>query len=64
MKTAKVLRVKTEAAAHVVIRNAAGKKLFDIYLPGVSIGVAVPLNAEIQIQPKSKGSSHEHIQPE
>ena len=60
MKTAKVLRVKTEAAAHVVIRNAAGKKLFDMYIHGVIIAIAVPKDAEIQIQPKSKGSSHEH----
>ena len=54
MKTAKVLRVKTEAAAHVVIRNGARKKLFDIYLSGVSITVAVPADAEIQVEPRSE----------
>ena len=55
MKTVKVLRVKTEAMAHVVIRNKAGKKLFDIYLPGVSVTLAVPSDAEIRIdaQPSS-----------
>lgn len=48
MKTVKVLRIKTKAAAHIVLRNGAGKKLFDIDLPGVSITITVPLDAEIQ----------------
>jgi hypothetical protein len=47
MKTAKVLQVKTEAVAHIVIRNGAGKKLFDLDLSGVSITVTVPPDAEI-----------------
>ena len=51
MKTAKVLRVKTEAAAHIVIRNGAGKKLFDIDLSGVSITVTVPPDGEIRVEP-------------
>jgi hypothetical protein len=46
---AKVLQLKTEAIAHVVIRNRAGKKLFDIYLPGVSVTLAVPSDAQIRI---------------
>jgi hypothetical protein len=54
MKMAKVLRVKTEAAAHIVLRNGAGKKLFDLDLPGVSITVTVPSDAEeIQVEPNS-----------
>ena len=52
MTSAKVLRLKTEAAAHIVIRNGAGKKLFDIDLPGVSITVTVPSDAEIGVDPK------------
>jgi hypothetical protein len=51
MKTAKVLRVKTEAAAQIVIRNGTGKKLFDIELPGVSLTVTVPSDAEISVEP-------------
>jgi hypothetical protein len=39
MKIAKVLRVKTQAAAHIVIRNGAGRKLFEMNLPGVCITV-------------------------
>jgi hypothetical protein len=55
MKTAKVLRVKTETAAHIVIRNGAGKKLFDIDLSGVSITVAVSADANIQVDGLKNG---------
>jgi hypothetical protein len=51
MKIAKVLRVKAETAAHIVIRNGTGKKLFDIELPGVSLTVTVPSDAEIRVEP-------------
>jgi hypothetical protein len=51
MKTTKVLRVKTETAAHIVIRNGAGKKLFDIDLSGVSITVTIPPDGEIRVEP-------------
>ncbi len=54
MKTAKVVQLKTEAAAHIVIRNGAGKKLFDMDLPGVSITIAVPAEAEIKITPNRR----------
>jgi hypothetical protein len=50
MKTAKVLRVKTEVAAHIVVRNGAGKKLFDMDVSGVSITIAVPSNAELKVE--------------
>ena len=50
MKAAKVLRVKTNAVAQIVIRNGAGKKLFDIDLSGVSITVTVPLDATIKVE--------------
>jgi hypothetical protein len=50
MKTFKVLQIKTEAAAHVVVRNAKGRKLFDLQVPGVSITVAVPSNTELKIK--------------
>jgi len=53
MKTAKVLRVKTETAAHIVIRSGTGKKLFDIELSGVSITVTVPPDEEIKVEPAS-----------
>ena len=52
MKTAKVLQVKTEdAATHVVIRNAAGRKLFDMTMPGLTLVVAVSADAEIKVDP-------------
>lgn len=52
MKTSKVLRVKTNAAVHIVIRNGAGKKLFEMDLSGVCITVTVPLTASIEVEPK------------
>jgi hypothetical protein len=51
MSAFKVMQLKTEATAHVVVRNRAGKKLLDIYLPGVSISLAVPSDAEIKVEP-------------
>lgn len=51
MKTVKVLRVKTGAAARIVVRNGTGKKLFDMDVLGVSITIAVPSDAVIRIDP-------------
>jgi hypothetical protein len=47
----KVLQLKTEAMAHVVIRNAAGRKLFDMTMPGLTLVVTVSSNAEIKVDP-------------
>src|SRR5882762_1078453 len=47
----KALRVKTEAATHIVVRNGTGKKLCDIDVIGVSITVTVPPDAEIDLEP-------------
>jgi hypothetical protein len=52
----KVVQLKTEATAHVVIRNRAGKKLFEIYVAGISITVAVPAEAEIKVTPNRRTS--------
>lgn len=52
MKASKVQRLKTKAVAHIVIRNGAGKKLFEMDLPGVCITVTVPLTAAIEVEPK------------
>ena len=51
MKTAKVLRVQTEAAAHIVIRNGTGRKLFEVDLPGVTVVLSVSSDAVINIEP-------------
>jgi hypothetical protein len=54
MKTAKVLQVKTEdAATHVVIRNAAGRKLFDMTMPGLTLVVTVSADAKIKVDPRT-----------
>jgi hypothetical protein len=62
MKTSKVLRVKTKAAAHIVLRNGAGKKLLEIYLPGVSVTLAVPPDAEIRIDAQPSSSQPALVQ--
>ncbi len=50
--TFRVVQIKTTAReTHVVVRNASGRKLFDMWVPGVSIAVAVPADATIQIEP-------------
>ena len=52
MKITKVVRVKTEAAAHVVIRDGAGHKLFDMSVPrGVSVTLTASVDAEIEVEP-------------
>ena len=55
MKTAKVLRVKTEARAHFVIRNGSGRKLFEVDLPGVTVVLSVSSDAVIYIEPAPVG---------
>jgi hypothetical protein len=50
MSKFKVVQLKTKTSAHVVIRNETGKKLFDLYVAGISITVAVPMDAEIKIE--------------
>jgi hypothetical protein len=44
---------QTKTSAHVVIRNEAGKKLFDLYVTGISITVAVPMDAEIKMKERA-----------
>ena len=52
----KVVHIQTTATTHIVIRNGAGKKLFDMDLPGVSITVAVSADAEIKVTPNRRTS--------
>jgi hypothetical protein len=54
--TFRVVQIQTAASAVIVVRNANGRKLFDMEIHGVTISVAVPLDAEIQVDPKSSGS--------
>ena len=53
-RMSKLVRIKTEAATHLVMRDWAGKKLLDIDLPGVSVTVAVPSDAKIEIEPDER----------
>ena len=49
-QTFKVVHIQTKASAQVVIRNRAGKKLFDIDVAGVSITMSCAADAEIKIE--------------
>ena len=51
MKKFKVMQLKTELDAHIVIRTAKGRKIFDMWISGVSITVAAPVVAEIKVEP-------------
>ena len=61
MKIAKVLRFKTEAPAHIVIRNRAGKKLFEVEIPGVTVVLSVASDAVIDIEPAPVTRTGKHI---
>ena len=53
-----VVQIQTAASAgvtQIVVRNGAGKKLFDMDIPGGTIVIAVPLDAEIKIEPDRRG---------
>lgn len=50
--TTKVLQIKTESPTHIVVRNSQGYKIFEVNLPGVTVTVAVPSEAEIKVEPK------------
>lgn len=50
-ETVKAVQVKTEATVDIVIRNGGGRKLFDMNVPGVTVTITAPLNAEIIIEP-------------
>jgi hypothetical protein len=47
----RVVQLKTKAAAHVVVRDGAGRKLFEVDLPGVTVVLSVALDAVIDIEP-------------
>jgi hypothetical protein len=49
--TFRVVQIQTTASANIVVRNAKGRKLFDMDIPGVTIVLSVPLNATIEIEP-------------
>jgi hypothetical protein len=47
----RVVQIQTKASADILVRNAMGRKLFDMNIPGVSVTVAVPPDAKIKIEP-------------
>jgi hypothetical protein len=57
--TFRVVQIQTKASANIVVRNAKGRKLFDMDIHGVTITITTPLNAEIKIAPKTAGNLRE-----
>jgi hypothetical protein len=51
MKTVKVQQIRTKADAHLVVRDSAGRKIFEVKLPGVTVVLAVASDAAIDIAP-------------
>ena len=44
----KALQIETVAKTHILIRDRAGRKLFEVDASGCSVAIAVPSDAEIQ----------------
>jgi hypothetical protein len=55
------VQLKTDAATHIVVRDAAGTKLVDINLLGCSITIAVPPDAEIQTSPTKNNPQESQV---
>jgi len=53
----KVVQLKTRSTAHVVLRNGAGHKLFDMDIHGVCVTVTTSLDAEIKVDPDSESKA-------
>jgi hypothetical protein len=51
MSKFRVIQIKTTAReTHVVVRNVKGHKLFDMWIPGVTLAISVPGDAKIRIE--------------
>jgi hypothetical protein len=61
-ETVKAMQLKTKAMAHVLIRNGAGHKLFEMDVHGVCIAVTTALDAEIKIEPDMHLEAQRRIQ--
>jgi len=53
----RAIQLKTSSTAHVLIRNDAGQKLFEVDIQGVCIAVTTPLDAEIIVDPDPGASN-------
>jgi hypothetical protein len=52
----KFVHISTNAPSQVVVRDARGRKLFEMDLQGVAITVATLLDADITILPDERNS--------
>jgi hypothetical protein len=58
----KVVQVQTKAAAHVVVRDGSGRKLFEVDLPGVTVVLSVTPDAVINIEPTPVTRTERHYE--
>lgn len=47
----RVVQVKTKAAAHIVVRDGSGRKLFEVDLTGVTVVVTTTDDEPIHVDP-------------
>ncbi len=52
-KKIKVLRIKTIANTHLVLRNTSGRRLADVYAPAGTVVVANAKGVYIEVNPQS-----------
>jgi hypothetical protein len=56
MSKFKVVQIQTKALADIVVRNAKGRKPFDMNISGVTVVIAVPVDSKIKVEPKTAGN--------
>ena len=49
--TFRVVQIQTKASADILVRNAKGRKLFEMNISGVTVTITTPMNAGITIEP-------------
>ena len=53
----RVIQIQTKTSTQIVVRNAKGRKLFDMEIQGLTIVLSVPVDAEIQVEPSPRGKN-------
>ena len=54
MSEFRAVQIQTTAPTQIVVRNANGKKIFDMEIHGVTVTVTTTQDAEINIEPDER----------